>query len=98
MQRAVRKLRKKQALSRIAAVALLLREWDPLSLADMAPEDEYDAYAPPIVTLIAEGATSLRIAQHLTALQTGQFGVGATPEENLKVATNIMEVLERLPS
>jgi hypothetical protein len=98
MPRADRKLRKSQALGRIAAVAIHLRQWDPLSLADLAPNDEYDAYAPPIVTLISEGATPLRVAQHLTELQTSQLGVGATPEENMKVATAIVEALARLPS
>ena len=97
MQRTARKLRKAQALSRIAAVEVLLRQWDPLSLADFAPEDEYNDYAPPIVTLVAEGATPLRIAQHLAALQTAQLGVAVTPEVNLKVATGIVEALTRLP-
>jgi hypothetical protein len=97
MHRAVRKLRKDQTLARIAAVARELRRWDPLAVADIAPEDEYDAYAPPIVTIVDEGANPWRIAQHLATLQTEHFGVSPTPAENLKVATGIVGALSLLP-
>ena len=97
MQRAVRKLRKSQALARVAAVAVILRKWDPLSVGEFAPDDEYNSYAPPIVTLVSEGANPGRVAQHLTELQTGQLGVSATLAENLKVANEIVEALTLLP-
>ncbi len=97
MHRAVRKLRKDQALARIATVARELRRWDPLAVADFGPEDEYDAYAPPILRLVEEGANPWRIAQHLTALQNDQLGTSPTPAENLKVATGILEALSLLP-
>ena len=96
MQRAVRKLRKGQALARVAAVAAILRKWDPLLVMALAPKDEYDAYAPPIVTLVTEGANAWRVAQHLTKLQSDQLGVTATPAESLKVATEIVEALTLL--
>ncbi len=98
MHRAVRSLRKNQALARIAAAESELRRWDPLDLSGLAPEDEYDTYAPPIVTLVNEGANAWRIAQHLTALQSEQFGVEPTPAENLKIAGHILEALSLLPS
>lgn len=93
MQRAARKVRKRQAVDRVATVARLLREWDPLSISDFAPEDEYDSYAPPLVTLVAEGANELQVAQYLSQVQRERLGVPETPAENIVFAKRIVEAI-----
>ena len=51
------KARKKEAMTRVRAVQAILRRWDPMDLApgEFAPADEYDSYAPHIVSLVAQG-------------------------------------------
>jgi hypothetical protein len=90
-----RKLRKRQAMADVKAVCAELRSWDPIALGTAAPADEYDAYAPHIVSLVAEGASDFRLAHHLTELQTEQMGVTATPAVNIQVARRIMAALRK---
>lgn len=93
MQHLVRKLRKRQALERVATVARLLREWDPLAIADIAPKDEYNTYAPPVVSLVAQGANAWRVAQYLSEVQREHMGVPDTPAKNLVFAERIVQSL-----
>ena len=97
MQPQVRKLRKRQARDRIAIVSRLLREWDPLGIADFAPPDEYDSYAPPIVSLVSDGMNAWQLAHHLTGLQTEELGVESTPAQNLTIAQRIVDSLAIAP-
>jgi hypothetical protein len=51
-----------------AAHEILLRDWDPIGVSDVAPPDEYDSYIGGVVQLIAEKASAERIAQHLRGI------------------------------
>jgi hypothetical protein len=97
MRSAVQKLRQRQAKQRIAIVGQILREWDPLAIADIAPPDEYDNYAPPIVSLVSNGANAWQLAHHLSGLQAETFGVASTPAVNLAVAERIISKLALAP-
>ena len=49
------KVRKRGAMVRVRAVEEILRRWDPIGVeaGKLAPLDEYDRYAPHIVSLVA---------------------------------------------
>ena len=60
-------------------VESVLRRWDPIGVLpgpgdDMGPMDEYDSYAPQIVSLLSRGATVEAIAEHLEGIRTGMMG------------------------
>jgi len=93
--RTVRKIRKRQAMADVQVVCAELRSWDPIGLGNLAPPDEYDAYAPHIASLVAEGTTELHLAQHLSSVQTEQMGVTATPAVNTQVAKRIIAALRK---
>lgn len=95
MSSTVRKLRKRQAMADVQLVCDELRTWDPIGVGTSLPPDEFDAYAPHIVSLVSDGATEFRIANHLSELQTGQFGVAATPAVNIQVARRILTALRK---
>jgi hypothetical protein len=96
--RTVRKIRKRQAMADVQVVCVELRFWDPMGLGTIARPDEYDAYAPHIVSLVAEGTTDFRLAHHLSSVQTEQMGVPATPALNIQVAQRIIAALRKLPA
>lgn len=61
---------------RAAAVReILLKDWDPIEVADIAPADEYDSYIGGIVRLIAERASAEEIARHLRNVAETQMGI-----------------------
>jgi len=93
----VRKLRKRQAMADVSVVCAELRSWDPIGVGSAVPPDEYDSYAPHIVSLVAEGTTEFGLAHHLTELQAQQLGVTATPSLNLQVARRIIAALRKPP-
>lgn len=87
-----KKMQKKRAAEQVQAVQSILREWDPMGLAPraMAPADEYDAYAPAIVSLISKGATLVELTDHLDGLRTPDTSVRVSTST---VATNIMSAV-----
>ena len=55
---------------------ILLAEWDPIGIRDEpAAEDEYDAYATEIVSLIERGATAAQIADRLLQIEGDVLGI-----------------------
>ena len=56
--------RKRQATEQIRAVEAVLRRWDPIGVEPgiSGPADEYDSYAPHIVSMVLGGASSLHRA------------------------------------
>lgn len=65
-----KKALKKRAAAQVEAVRVILRDWDPMGLApgELAPADEYDDYAPHIVSMVARGASPGEISDHLEGL------------------------------
>lgn len=55
---------------------ILLKEWDPIGIADEpAAQDEYDTYAPLIVSMLRAGARGDAVARHLLSIEREQMGL-----------------------
>jgi hypothetical protein len=72
-------------------VEAILRDWNPIGFP--VPPDEYDSYAPPIVTLVAGGASIDDVRAHLHELRTDTIGVGADPDADALTAREIVDAL-----
>lgn len=92
-----KKARKKEAIAQIRAVQEILRRWDPMDLApgEFAPADEYDAYAPHIVSLVARGCTAEQLLGHLQKLRIGMVCMRDNFERDMDIAGEIIAALRR---
>jgi hypothetical protein len=90
-----KKARKKEAITQIRAVQAILRRWDPMDLAPgkFAPADEYDTYAPQIVSLVIQGCSVGRLFGHLRKLRTGMVCMRDDPERDMDIASEIITAL-----
>jgi hypothetical protein len=90
-----RKKRKSKAVEQIHAVEAILRRWDPIGVrpGEFAPADEYDSYAPHIVTMVIGGCTIAQLSQHLGHLRTHTIGVEANRKRDLRIAIDIVNAL-----
>ncbi len=90
-----RKAAKAKAMRQIGQVQAILRRWDPIGVqpGEFAPADEYDSYAPHIVSLVARGCSVAQLARHMEELRTGIIGVEANPERDHEIANEIVEAL-----
>ena len=82
-------------MSRIRAVQAILRRWDPMDLApgEFAPEDEYDEYAPHIVSLVSQGCSVEHLLDHLQSLRTGMICMRDKIQDDEDIAREIMATL-----
>jgi hypothetical protein len=73
----------------------ILRRWDPIGVqpGELAPADEYDSYAPHIVSLVTQGCSVAQLARHLEELRTDAIGLEANPERDNEIANEIVETL-----
>lgn len=69
-----------------------LRAWDPIGVmvGEDSPVDEYDSYAPHIVSLLASGTSKTELAAHLEHIRTVTIGLPADPSRDLKCAEEIL--------
>ena len=80
----------------ILAVEEILRRWDPIGVepGKEAPADEYDSYAPYLVSMVQNGCTIAEIAARLEYLTTETMGLNRSPpqglQHNLDFATQIV--------
>jgi hypothetical protein len=73
---------------------VLLRHWDPIGIADVPEaQDEYQSYVGGVDRLLASGASSRQIAQHLVDIETSQLGFKDTDP---KMLIPLAERLKRL--
>ncbi len=99
-----RKSLKNAAMAEIRSVQETLRCWDLIGVAPgtFGPSDEYDSYAPHIVSMVKNGCTIEELAGHLEWLCAETMGVGpssaATQARNLKFATRIVNGLRPVRS
>jgi hypothetical protein len=89
------KQRKKLVMSQIRAVAEILKRWDPIGVCpgEFAPADEYDDYAPHIVTLVAQGISIEQLTRHLEAIRTQRIGIEAHRRHDQTIAKEIIRTL-----
>lgn len=71
---------KHAAMVKIRTVQEILRQWDPINVAPgtVAPPDEYDSYAPHIVSMVEGGCTIDDLAAHLEHLCLHAMGLGSS--------------------
>jgi hypothetical protein len=83
---------KKTAVAAIHAVEAMLRTWDPIGIApgEFAPADEYDSYAPRIVSLLTAGASVEGLANHLERIRTGVMGLAPDRGRDLACAEELV--------
>ncbi len=84
--------RKQRAMQAVHHVEGELRRWDPIGVmvGEGSPEDEYDSYAPHIVTMLQAGASADDLAAHLQHVRTVVMGVPGNFENDLKCAQAIL--------
>ncbi|MDA2927785.1 hypothetical protein MYX78_11260 [Acidobacteria bacterium AH-259-G07] len=90
-----KKARKKEVMVRIQAVQAILRRWDPIEVepGKLAPADEYDSYAPTIVSMVAQGCSAEQLSNHLEKLRIDVIGLEAAPECDADTANEIIAAL-----
>ncbi len=56
---------------------VLWEDWDPLEMNKVNgwPDDEYNSYAPTVLRMVKEGATTEDLAQHLHAIETDSMNL-----------------------
>ena|SRR5687767_15315732 len=89
------KSRKNAAIAKIRLVEEILRRWDPVGVQPgmLAPPDEYDSYAPHMVSMVEGGCTVEELASHLGDISSAAIGVGSNLKANATFAAQIVEVL-----
>jgi hypothetical protein len=69
---------------------LLLDEWDPVGVAGCAPDDEYDSYVGPVVSLARENDLK-GLTEYLDWARTQNMGLDPDPEADERVARTVMK-------
>jgi hypothetical protein len=73
-----------------AALRELLWDWDPIGVADCAPQDEYDCLIGPLLNRLNAGADQSAIGQFLRRELTSHFGLDLAADETDAVAERIV--------
>jgi len=86
---------KRHAMAQVRSVEAVLRRWDPIGvlMVDGGPEDEYDSYAPHIVSLIRHGGSLAEVVAHLNHLRTESMGLPMDTQADTAVAEEIIRVV-----
>jgi hypothetical protein len=85
----------------IRAVADILRLWDPIGVEPgrKGPSDEYDTYAPHIVSMVRGGCNAEDLAAHLENLSIITMGLGpGTSSSKAHSRKYAVDILARLKS
>ena len=92
MQRAL----KRQFRSDIEQVKAILRRWDPIGVfpywPDSPTEDEYDSYAPHILSLLYGLSDVVALADHLEKLRTVEMGLPRLRKRDEETARELAEL------
>jgi hypothetical protein len=90
---------KDEAMDGVRVVQSVLRRWDPIGVRPgrRAPANEYDSYAPYLVSMARNGCTLEEITAHLEALASETMGRGPgteqSKERSCKFAAEIIEAV-----
>ena len=82
------KTRKRRAMRQVAAVQGILRRWDPIG---QGPQDEYDGYAPHIVSMLVTGSDEYQRREHLQNLRTVAIGLGPNSKSDARFAKELAD-------
>jgi hypothetical protein len=90
---------KDAVMADVRLVQAILRRWDPINVEPgvVAPADEYDSYAPHIVSMVKGGCTAEVLGTHLEHLASETMGLGPSNPlsraDSLKFAAEIVVTL-----
>ena len=89
--------RQRELAAQVREVEAILRQWDPIGAGPDAgaPLDEYDSYAPHIVSMVAAGSSHTDLSNHLHELRTVTIGMGENRSRDSEVADQILSTLKR---
>ena len=89
------KTQKRRAMAKVRVVEEILRRWDPIGVrpGEDAPSDEYDGYAPHIVSLVQQGSSEAKLTKHLEQLRTMTIGVEKDRGRDKEIASEIVHAL-----
>lgn len=87
-----RKQRKEKAMAAVHHVEAVLRRWDPIGVqpGEGGPADEYDSYAPHLVSMLSNGASVAELREHLGHIRTGTIGLPADPVRDAQCAEELV--------
>ncbi len=88
---------KRHVMEQVRKVAAVLRRWDPIGAlpGEDGPADEYDSYAPHIVTLAQRGDSLAQLVIHLHHLRTETMGMPANMKLDKEAAEEIIRAVGR---
>ena len=69
---------------------ILYKEWDPIGISGIAPEDEYQSYLPLVFKLAMEHTNPQSIADYLTKVRTKTMGLSHSDWHDLEIAKKIL--------
>jgi hypothetical protein len=90
------KTNKRDPVARIRLVEGVLRRWDPVGVQPgrFAPAEEYDSYAPQIVSMVESGCSADALVAHLEHLSVNTLGVDSNLRASTKFAAEILRTLQ----
>ncbi len=79
---------------------ILFREWDPIGVSRMGdwPEDEYDSYIWPLISLVMRGGSEMEVADYLDWASNVSMECPQPRETNLGFARRLIALREMPPS
>lgn len=91
------KEQQRHPMEQVRKVAAVLRRWDPIGIlpGEDGPGDEYDSYAPHIVSLVQRGDSFAQLVIHLHHLRTETMGLPANMELDKEAAEGIIRAVDR---
>lgn len=69
---------------------LILNEWDPIGVADLAPDDEYDCLIAPLLSKLLAGAGKAAIGEFLWHEVESHFGLDPRSPDTNSTADRIV--------
>jgi len=89
-------MRKHQIKSDIERVRAILQRWDPIGVLEDLPDgstkDEYDSYAPHILSLLYGKSDVVSLANHLEKLRTVDMSLPRLRERDEETARELAEL------
>ncbi len=85
-----------ETLEDLRTVQEILQQWDPIGVIESLKEDglppnEYDSYAPAILTMLTQGTSVEKIIDHLGIIQKVSMGLGPWADRDRRIATILVE-------
>ncbi len=74
---------------------ILLTEWDPIGIFGTGPEDEYDPFIWPILSLVRRGADVDEVSAHLDILESVLMGSSRNESERALSASRKLVALKK---